>query len=147
MGYQRAFDATAEKYSPHQQEHDATAHDLQSQSACALECLHYNLRMGWDIEGTDQFKEWFLGLTDAEDKAVSASIETLERFGPALGRPLVDTIDDSRIANLKELRPKRNNIRILFVFDPRRDPSHRRQQDERLAWLVPAEHPGSRAAV
>lgn len=76
--------------------------------------------MGWNIEGTDQFKEWFLALTDAEDQAVSAAIDILERFGPGLGRPLVDTIKDSRIANLKELRPKRNNIRILFVFDPRR---------------------------
>jgi len=76
--------------------------------------------MGWDIEGTDQFKEWFFGLTDAEDRAVSAAIEMLMRTGPGLGRPFVDTIDDSRIANLKELRPKRNNIRILFVFDPRR---------------------------
>lgn len=38
--------------------------------------------------------------------------------GPALGRPLVDTPSGSRTTNLKELRPKRNDIRILFVFDP-----------------------------
>ncbi len=48
------------------------------------------------------------------------AIESLEHTGPALGRPLVDTIEGSRIGNLKELRPKRNDIRILFVFDPRR---------------------------
>jgi hypothetical protein len=40
--------------------------------------------------------------------------------GPSLGRPLVDTLTGSRIANLKELRPRRNDIRILFAFDPRR---------------------------
>ena len=36
--------------------------------------------------------------------------------GPGLGRPLVDTIRGSTIANLKELRP--GTIRILFAFDP-----------------------------
>jgi len=33
---------------------------------------------------------------------------------------VVDTLEGSRLLNLKELRPKRENIRILFVFDPRR---------------------------
>jgi hypothetical protein len=36
---------------------------------------------------------------------VDDAIYTLSRSGPALGRPLVDTITDSKIANLKELRP------------------------------------------
>jgi len=76
--------------------------------------------MEWDVEGTDAFKEWFLGLTDAEDTAVSEAINALIAIGPSLGRPFVDTLSGSRIPNLKELRPKRNNIRILFVFDSRR---------------------------
>ncbi len=76
--------------------------------------------MKWDVDGTDEFKEWFFGLTDAEDKAVSEAIDALSITGPSLGRPFVDTISGSRIPNLKELRPKRNDIRILFAFDPRR---------------------------
>lgn len=40
--------------------------------------------------------------------------------GPGLGRPLVDRIAGSRHTNMKELRPLRGNVRILFVFDPRR---------------------------
>ena len=40
--------------------------------------------------------------------------------GPALGRPLVDTISGSRHANMKELRPRGGNLRVLFAFDPRR---------------------------
>jgi hypothetical protein len=32
----------------------------------------------------------------------------------------VDSIAGSRIGNLKELRPMSSDIRILFVFDPRR---------------------------
>ena len=68
--------------------------------------------MTWDVEGTDEFKEWFLRLTDAEDRAVSEAIDALIETGPALGRPFVDTLSGSRIPNLKELRPKRNDIRI-----------------------------------
>lgn len=52
---------------------------------------------------------------------VNQAILALERNGPAEGRPLVDSITASRIANMKELRPpstKRSEIRILLVFDP-----------------------------
>lgn len=76
--------------------------------------------MAWEIEGTDQFKEWFFDLDGADDRAVTAAIEMLEQAGPALGRPMVDTLSGSRLPNLKELRPLRGEIRILFVFDPRR---------------------------
>jgi hypothetical protein len=44
----------------------------------------------------------------------------LEAQGPALGRPLVDSIQNTVVHNLKELRPGsrgRSEIRILFVFD------------------------------
>jgi hypothetical protein len=52
---------------------------------------------------------------------VNQAILILERNGPAEGRPLVDSITASRIANMKELRPpssKRTEIRILLVLDP-----------------------------
>jgi len=52
---------------------------------------------------------------------VDDAIYALSRSGPALGRPLVDTITGSKIRNLKELRPGSSGaseIRILFVFDP-----------------------------
>ncbi len=64
--------------------------------------------MGWEIEGTDQFNNWYDGLDAAETKAVNAAVDTLAEGGPILGRPFVDTINGSQIANLKELRPKRN---------------------------------------
>lgn len=52
---------------------------------------------------------------------MNQAILVLERNGPAEGRPLVDSITASRIANMKELRPPssgRSEIRILLVFDP-----------------------------
>lgn len=64
---------------------------------------------------------------DMQDKETVASIlsalEQLEQSGPALGRPLVDTLKGTSIKNLKELRPAspgRTEIRILFAFDPTR---------------------------
>jgi hypothetical protein len=41
----------------------------------------------------------------ASHQLVNQAILILERNGPAEGRPLVDTITASRIANMKELRP------------------------------------------
>lgn len=57
----------------------------------------------------------------ASHQLVNQAILVLERNGPSEGRPLVDSITASRIANMKELRPPssgRSEIRILLVFDP-----------------------------
>src|SRR5215468_4537276 len=54
---------------------------------------------------------------------VSQAIEALSVEGPALGRPLVDTVKGSTLSNLKELRPGSagaSEVRLLFVFDSRR---------------------------
>jgi hypothetical protein len=52
---------------------------------------------------------------------VNQAILVLERNGPSEGRPLVDTLVGSTVANLKELRPGSaagSEVRILFAFDP-----------------------------
>jgi hypothetical protein len=74
----------------------------------------------WEVEFTDQFKEWWDDLAVDEQGAIGVAVEALEERGPALGRPFVDTIKGSRHANMKELRPRGETIRILFAFDPRR---------------------------
>ena len=89
--------------------------------------------MAWEIEFTDQFEAWFGILNEDEQESVVIAVEILQDEGPGLGRPLVDTIKGSRHANMKELRPRRGNLRVLFAFDPRRmailliggDKSHR----------------------
>ncbi len=45
-------------------------------------------------------------------------MDVLAEHGPTLGRPLVDTLTGLKLANLKELRPRQTNVRVLFVFDP-----------------------------
>jgi len=55
---------------------------------------------------------------------VGQAIGMLLEAGPELGRPLADRIRHSRLSNLKELRPGsagRSEIRILYIFDPRRN--------------------------
>src|SRR5262245_45264003 len=52
---------------------------------------------------------------------VGAALTVLAEEGPALGRPLVDTVHGSRLRHLKELRPGSSGaseVRLLFVFDP-----------------------------
>ena len=74
----------------------------------------------WDVEYTDQFGVWWNSLDPGDEESIVAAVRALQEFGPALGRPTVDTIAGSRLANMKELRPPGSNIRILFAFDPRR---------------------------
>jgi hypothetical protein len=78
----------------------------------------------WEILMTTQVEGFLDDLYDADrasHQLVNQAILVLERNGPAEGRPLVDTVSASRIANMKELRPPsagRSEVRILLVFDP-----------------------------
>jgi hypothetical protein len=51
-----------------------------------------------------------------------AQLKLLEKIGPALGRPRVDTLKGSAHANMKELRfaADGGQWRVAFAFDPRR---------------------------
>lgn len=78
--------------------------------------------MPWTVQ-IDYIRTWLDAQDDKTVAAVAAAAEILERVGPALGRPLVDSISSTKMHNLKELRPAspgRSEIRILFAFDPER---------------------------
>jgi hypothetical protein len=79
-----------------------------------------SLSVGWEIELTAQADEWFMSLDAGDADRIAAAIDRLERDGPKLGRPFVDSIKGSRHHNLKELRSTGGNLRALFAFDPRR---------------------------
>lgn len=70
----------------------------------------------WSIYVVDEVREWIYGLDKTARDRVAQAIDVLAERGPRLGRPLVDTIQHSSLANLKELRP--GDARLLFVFDP-----------------------------
>jgi len=70
----------------------------------------------WEIYVVNEVCEWIDDLDEATHARVVQAIDLLAAAGPGLGRPLVDTIHGSTLANLKELRP--GTVRILFAFDP-----------------------------
>jgi hypothetical protein len=74
----------------------------------------------WEVEYTDTFGSWWHELSEDEQERVAAAVGLLEQGGPALGRPLVDSIKGSGHPNMKELRPRGGHVRVLFAFDPRR---------------------------
>jgi hypothetical protein len=70
----------------------------------------------WDIYVVSEVRKWIESLDSPSHARVVQAIDLLAEEGPWLGRPLVDTIHGSSLANLKELRP--GTTRILFAFDP-----------------------------
>lgn len=79
--------------------------------------------MSWSIEFHPKFQAEVLELSRAVRIELVASLEPLREFGPALGQPDVDTLKDSRYANMKELRFRADGgvWRGAFAFDPRRN--------------------------
>ncbi len=79
--------------------------------------------MAWEVNGIDEFAEWFGRLDEPEQDEVIAVVELLARDGPTLGRPHADRIASSKHHNMKELRPRSEakHLRMLYVFDPRRE--------------------------
>jgi len=74
----------------------------------------------WEVEFHPACQAWADDLPQPDKEALLAAIRVLRDQGPALGRPLVDTIIGSRHANMKELRPGstgRTEVRVLFAFD------------------------------
>jgi hypothetical protein len=77
--------------------------------------------VAWEVEFTHQFEDWWNGLDGDQQEYMDAAIQLLQDKGPALGRPLVDTIKASIHANMKELRiSKGGDLRVLFAFGPTR---------------------------
>jgi hypothetical protein len=78
--------------------------------------------MGWDVELTDEFNEWFEGLDDDEQESVAYAVDLLAERGPNLNFPHSSGIERSRHGHMRELRiqHKGRPYRALYAFDPRR---------------------------
>jgi hypothetical protein len=90
-------------------------------------CLLREKLMTGEIAIVPEVREWLHELRRDDPVtlvAISAAIDMLRDNGPAQGRLLVDTVKaTTSLNNLKELRPGSagsTEIRILFVFDPKR---------------------------
>lgn len=77
----------------------------------------------WNIETTDVFDHWFNTQNQSLKNDILAAMLLLKEFGPQLGRPYVDTVNDlyypnkeTRMSTLEELMAKQsaeNQKRIL----------------------------------
>ena len=78
--------------------------------------------MAWDVEGTDEFADWFINLSDDEQVGVGRVVELLAEHGPALPFPYSSAIATSRHRHMRELRIQHEGrpYRVLYAFDPRR---------------------------
>lgn len=78
--------------------------------------------MEWEVEYTDEFEAWWIGLNEAEQIDVSAVVELLELKGPNLPHPYSSGIKDSKHSHMRELRIQHAGrpYRTLYAFDPRR---------------------------
>lgn len=78
--------------------------------------------MAWDVTLHTEFEPEFAALSEElQDKLLGATKVLIEK-GPMLGRPLVDTLKGSKIANLKEIRITATDgeYRFAFAFDTKR---------------------------
>ena len=79
--------------------------------------------MSWIVEIGDEFEPEFDDLHEEVRTEILALARLLQRFGPELGRPRVDTLNGSRHANMKELRfnAADGEWRVAFAFDTKRN--------------------------
>jgi hypothetical protein len=75
----------------------------------------------WAVEFHEEFLPEFRQFSVTVRRQVHVLVELLIRFGPQLGRPQVDTLKGSKLANLKELRFRAGGVwRVAFAFDVKR---------------------------
>ena len=79
--------------------------------------------MTWEIEYTDEFGDWWAGLSEEEQVSLAASVQLLEERGPNLGFPHSSGINGSKHSHMRELRTQHAGrpFRTLYAFDPRRN--------------------------
>jgi hypothetical protein len=82
----------------------------------------YTFCMNWDVEYTDEFGEWWRGLSEDEQESLDASMRLLEDRGPTLGFPHSSGVNGSKHSHMRELRTQHDGrpFRTLYAFDPRR---------------------------
>jgi len=78
--------------------------------------------MTWAVLFDESFAVEFEALPRDAQTALLAKAKLLEHFGPQLGRPHVDTLKESKHANMKELRfdAADGAWRAAFAFDVQR---------------------------
>jgi hypothetical protein len=79
--------------------------------------------MTWEVEYTDEFGQWWSGLSEEAQISLAASVRLLEEKGPNLGFPHSSGIHGSKHGHMRELRTQHTGrpLRTLYAFDPLRN--------------------------
>ncbi|MEM8832151.1 MAG: type II toxin-antitoxin system RelE/ParE family toxin [Cyanobacteria bacterium P01_G01_bin.19] len=78
--------------------------------------------MAWTVEFHPLFAEEYHEFSQIVQDKLLEEVLMLEEFASQLGRPIVDTLNNSKHSNMKELRFNADNgvWRTAFAFDPER---------------------------
>jgi hypothetical protein len=78
--------------------------------------------MSYEVEVSDEFREWYEPLSEAEQLSVERVVEVLKEKGTALGFPYSSGIEGSKLGHMRELRIQHEGrpYRVLYAFDPAR---------------------------
>jgi|SRR5581483_2475135 len=79
--------------------------------------------MECEVVFTDDFEQWWNGLTEQEQISVAHGVQLLERYGVALKYPQSSGIATSASPGMRELRIQHEGhpYRELYIFDPKRN--------------------------
>jgi len=78
--------------------------------------------MPYEVEVSDEFKDWYEPLSEAEQNSIERVVLMLMEAGPFLGFPYSTGIQGSKFNHMRELRIRHEGqpYRILYAFDPTR---------------------------
>jgi hypothetical protein len=76
----------------------------------------------WEVEYTNEFKDWLDSLERKQQKQVATIVGLLQERGVNLPFPYSSGVSGSKFAHMRELRVQSqgNPIRIFYAFDPKR---------------------------
>jgi hypothetical protein len=75
--------------------------------------------VAWEVEFTEEFRNWWLTLTADQQDDLAYSVGLLEQLGPALGFPHSSKVNGSRHGGMRELRTQSGGrpLRTLYAFN------------------------------
>lgn len=79
--------------------------------------------MKWTVIFHKEFEPEFKKLPEKVQNELLSNAKVLAQIGPALGRPIVDTLKNSKHSNMKEMRFSIADgvWRVAFAFDPNQE--------------------------
>jgi hypothetical protein len=71
--------------------------------------------LGWEVEFSDEFGEWWNDLTAAKQQSVDFTVSLLQEEGPSLRMPHSSGVETSRHTHMRELRIQHDGRTVFFM--------------------------------